>query len=32
MKKQAVIEKLRQFFEKYFGIGGPTSFAKLDDE
>jgi len=28
MKKQAVIEKLRQFFEKYFGIGGPTSFAK----
>lgn len=27
-KKQTVIEKLHNFFEKYFGIGGPTSFAK----
>ncbi len=26
-KKQGVIDKLKTFFEKYFGIGGPVSFA-----
>ena len=26
-KKQSVIEKLKGFFEKYFGIGGPTKFS-----
>ena len=25
-KKQNVIDKLKNFFEKYFGIGGPSSF------
>ena len=27
-KKQSVIEKLKRFFEKYFGIGGSTSFSE----
>ena len=27
-KKQTVIEKLKNFFEKYFGIGGSTIFIK----
>lgn len=26
-KKQSVIDKLKIFFEKYSGIGGPSSFA-----
>ena len=26
-KKQGVIDRLKIFFEKYFGIGGPASFA-----
>ena len=26
-KKQSVIEKLKGFFEKYFGIGGSTKFS-----
>ena len=29
-KKQAVITKLKIFFEKYFGIGGSSSFAKSE--
>ena len=27
-KKQSVIEKLKEFFEKYFGIGGSTKFTR----
>ena len=27
-KKQSVIDKLKTFFEKYFGIGGSTSFTE----
>ena len=27
-KKQGVIEKLKAFFEKYFGVGGSSSFAE----
>ena len=27
-KKQSVIEKLKDFFEKYFGIGGSTRFTR----
>lgn len=27
-KKQGVIDKLKAFFEKYFGIGGSESFAE----
>ena len=27
-KKQGVIDKLKAFFEKYFGIGGPVSFSQ----
>lgn len=27
-KKQGVIEKLRAFFEKYFGVGGSASFVE----
>ena len=27
-KKQSVIEKLKGFFEKYFGIGGSTRFTR----
>ena len=26
-KKQGIIDKLKTFFEKYFGIGGPASFG-----
>ena len=29
-KKQGVIEKLKNFFEKYFGIGGSISFTRTD--
>ena len=28
VKKQGIIEKLKVFFEKYFGIGGSASFAE----
>ena len=31
-KKQGVIDKLKAFFEKYFGIGGSTSFAEQEPE
>ena len=31
-KKQKVIDKLKIFFEKYFGIGGSTSFIELEDK
>lgn len=31
-KKQGVIEKLKAFFEKYFGVGGPASFTRTDAE
>ena len=31
-KKQGVIDKLKVFFEKYFGIGGSTSFAEQEQE
>ena len=27
-KKQCVIEKLKAFFEKYFGVGGSAGFAE----
>ena len=29
-KKQCVIDKLKTFFEKYFGIGGSTTFTELE--
>ena len=29
-KKQGVIDKLKTFFEKYFGIGGSYNFAEAD--
>ena len=29
-KKQGVIEKLKSFFEKYFGVGGSISFTRTD--
>ena len=29
---QGIIEKLKNFFEKYFGIGGPVSFSKKADD
>lgn len=29
-KKQGVIDKLKTFFEKYFGIGGPASFVEQE--
>ena len=29
-KKQTVIDKLKAFFEKYFGIGGATKFTQTD--
>ena len=32
VKKQGIIEKLKSFFEKYFGIGGPVSFNSIDKE
>ena len=31
-KKQGVIEKLKGFFEKYFGIGGSSSFTEQESE
>lgn len=31
-KKQGVIEKLKAFFEKYFGVGGAASFTQTDAE
>lgn len=30
-KKQGVIDKLKAFFEKYFGIGGPATFAEQEE-
>ena len=30
-KKQTVIDKLKTFFEKYFGIGGPVKFINTED-
>ena len=32
VKKQGIIEKLKSFFEKCFGIGGPVSFNSIDKE
>ncbi|MCI8951535.1 MAG: type I restriction endonuclease subunit R, partial [Lachnospiraceae bacterium] len=29
-KRQGVIDKLKTFFEKYFGIGGPASFVEQE--
>lgn len=31
-KKQTVIDKLKTFFEKYIGIGGPVKFIDTDNE
>ena len=31
-KKQTVIDKLKNFFEKYFGVGGSVSFTQTDAE
>jgi type I restriction enzyme R subunit len=31
-KKQTVIDKLKSFFEKYFGVGGSVSFADKGEE
>lgn len=30
-KKQTVIDKLKTFFEKYFGVGGPVKFINTED-
>ena len=30
-KKQGVIDKLKEFFEKYFGIGGTVTFTKQEE-
>ena len=30
-KKQGIIDKLKLFFEKYFGIGGPASFTEPEE-
>ena len=30
-KKQTVIDKLKAFFEKYFGVGGPVKFMETED-
>ena len=30
-KKQGVIDKLKVFFEKYFGVGGSSSFEVKDE-
>ena len=30
-KKQGIIDKLKVFFEKYFGIGGPASFTEPEE-
>ena len=32
MKKQGVIDKLKAFFEKYFGIGGSNAFTEKNGE
>lgn len=29
-KKQGVIDKLKSFFEKYFGVGGSATFTQTD--
>lgn len=31
-KKETVIDKLKEFFEKYFGIGGKVSFVNVEDD
>ena len=31
-KKQSVIDKLKAFFEKFFGIGGPIEFTEQEQE
>lgn len=31
-KKQGVIDKLKAFFEKFFGIGGPNSFTEQENK
>jgi type I restriction enzyme R subunit len=31
-KKQGLIDKLKTFFDKYFGIGGSNSFKERDRE
>ena len=31
-KKQGVIDKLKTFFEKYFGIGGSSAFTKPENK
>lgn len=31
-KKQNVIDKLKTFFEKYFGVGGSVSFTEPESE
>ena len=31
-KKQRVIDKLKKFFEKYFGIGGSSEFTKPEGQ
>ena len=30
-KKQGVIDKLKVFFEKYFGVGGSSSFEEREE-
>ncbi|NCB94006.1 MAG: type I restriction endonuclease subunit R, partial [Clostridia bacterium] len=30
-KKQGVIDKLKTFFEKYFGIGGSATFTEVEE-
>ena len=31
IKKQSVIDKLKAFFEKFFGVGGSTRFTDEDE-
>ena len=31
VKKQSVIDKLKAFFEKFFGVGGSTKFTDEDE-
>lgn len=31
-KKQTILQKLKAFFEKYFGIGGTIKFSKDDKD
>ena len=31
-KKQTILQKLKSFFEKYFGIGGTIKFSKDDKD